>query len=149
MVSLILVEEHSLIRSSPIKVVDQSSTSNIFLCLPREILENKHPHIMHHIMTGFSHTSLLIFILFISVEMTLEQTIKDIHTQNAQLQETFLNLSKGQEELKTLFIESVTNENPEDDKESQTRQLQAEAATMRIQMLRQMAFIQNLARGEK
>ena len=75
--------------------VDQSLISNFFLCLPREILENMHPHIMHHIMIGFYHTSLLIFLLFISVEMALEQTIKDIQAQNAQLREMFLNLSKG------------------------------------------------------
>ena len=74
-----------------------------------------------HIMTGFSHTGLLIFLLFISIEMALEQTIKDIQTQNAQLQEMFLNLSKGKEELKTLFIESVTNDDPKGDKESQIR----------------------------
>ena len=67
MVSLILVEGNPLIRSSPIKDVDQSSTSNIFLCLPCEILENMNPHIVHHIMTGFSHTGLFIFLLFISV----------------------------------------------------------------------------------
>ena len=40
MVSLILVEGHPLIQSSPIKDVDQNSISNFFLCLPRENLEN-------------------------------------------------------------------------------------------------------------
>ena len=81
--------------------------------------------------------------------MTLEQTIKDLQTQNAQLQEVFLNLSKGQEELKTLFIESMTNDNPEDDKEGQIRQFPAEIETMRIQLLGQMDLIQNLARGQE
>ena len=102
MVSLILVERHPPIQSSPIKDVDRSSTSNFFLCLPREILENMHPYIMHRIMTGFPLPGLLILLLFISVAMALERTVKDIQAQNAQLQEMFLNLSKGKEEVKAL-----------------------------------------------
>ena len=75
MVSLILMERHPLIQSSPIKYVDQSSTSNIFLCLPREILENI-AYICHayHCITGFSHTGLLIFLLFISVRWIWNKT---------------------------------------------------------------------------
>lgn len=45
----------------------------------------------------------LIFSLFISAEMALEQTVKDLQAQNAQFQELILNLSKGQDELKTLL----------------------------------------------
>ena len=37
--------------------------------------------------------------------MDLEQTVKDLHAQNAQLQEMILNLSRGQEELKALLLE--------------------------------------------
>ena len=37
--------------------------------------------------------------------MDLEQTVKDLQAQNAQFQEMILNLSKGQEELKTLLLE--------------------------------------------
>ena len=107
MVSLILVERNPLIQSSTIKDVDQSSTSNIFLCLPREILGNMHPHIMHCIITGFPFSGLLIFLLFISVEMALEHTIKDIQAQNSQLQEMFLNLSQGQEEIKALLTRGM------------------------------------------
>ena len=59
----------------------------------------------------------------------------------------FLNLSKGKEELKALLIESMTKKNPEDNKEDQLEQLQAEMAMMRIQMMGQMALIQNIARG--
>ena len=81
--------------------------------------------------------------------MTLKQTVQDLQTQNDQLQDLFLNLPKGKEEVKALLIESMTNNNPEDDKEGQMRQLQAEIATMRIQMLVQMALIQNLARGQE
>ena len=47
--------------------------------------------------------------------MALEQTVKDLQIQNFQFQDLFLNLSKGQEEVKALLIESMTNKNPEDD----------------------------------
>ena len=108
---------------------------------------------MHHIMTGFSNTSLLIFLLFISVEMALEKTVIDLKAQNPHLQEFFLNLSKGQEELKALLIESMTKKNPEDNMDDQLEQLQIEMATMKVQMMGkmvgQMALIQNLARGQE
>ena len=54
-------------------------------------------------MTDFSLTGFLICLLFISVEMALEKTIKDLQAQNVQFQQMFLNLAKGQEDLKTLF----------------------------------------------
>ena len=78
---------------------------------------------MHHIMTGFSHTGLLIFLLFISVEISLEQTIKDIQVQNARLQEMFLNLSKGQEEVKALLTRGMIMGNPGDDRDDQLERL--------------------------
>ena len=34
----------------------------------------------------------------------MEQTVKDLQVQNAQFQQMFLTLEKGQEELKTLLI---------------------------------------------
>ena len=74
---------------------------------------------MHHIMTSF-----LICLLFISVEMALEQTIKDLQTQNAQLQEMFLKISKGQEEVKALLTRGMTMKNPEDNKDYQLERLQ-------------------------
>ena len=37
--------------------------------------------------------------------MHLEQTVKDLQAQNAQFQQLFLTLAKGQEELKTLLVE--------------------------------------------
>ena len=37
--------------------------------------------------------------------MDLEQTVKDLQAQNAQFQQMFLTLAKGQEDLKTLLIE--------------------------------------------
>ena len=37
--------------------------------------------------------------------MDLEKTVKDLQAQNAQFQQFFLTLAKGQEELKTLMVE--------------------------------------------
>ena len=37
--------------------------------------------------------------------MDLEQMVKDLQAQNAQFQQLFLTLSKGQEELKTFLVE--------------------------------------------
>ena len=81
--------------------------------------------------------------------MALEQTVRNLQVQDAQFKEMFLNLSKGQEELKALLTESMTKKNPEDNKDDQLEQLQAEMAMMRIQMMGQMALIQNLARGQE
>ena len=36
--------------------------------------------------------------------MDLEQTVKDLPTQNSQFQETLLNLAKGQQEMMTLLV---------------------------------------------
>ena len=48
--------------------------------------------------------SFLIFLLFISIEkMALEQIDKDLQAQNTQVLQFFLNLAKGQEELKALI----------------------------------------------
>ena len=73
--------------------------------------------------------------------MALEQNEQDLQTQNDQLQDFFLNLSKRQEEVKELLIESMTEKNHEDNKDGQMKLLQAEIATMRIQMLGQMTLI--------
>ena len=81
--------------------------------------------------------------------MALYQTMKDLQAQDAQFQEIFLNLSKGQEELKALLTENMTKKNPEDKKEDQLKQLLDEIANMRIQMMGQTAHIQNLAWGKK
>ena len=58
--------------------------------------------------------------------MALEQTIKDIQIQNVQLQEMFLNLSKGQEEVKALLTKRMDLKNPEDNKDNQLERLQTE-----------------------
>ena len=53
----------------------------------------------------FLTTGLLIILLFIPVKMDMKQTVKDLQAQNAQIQQMFLTLAKGQEDLKTLLIE--------------------------------------------
>ena len=56
-------------------------------------------HTITGTITGFSSSS-----LFISVEMSSGQAIKDLQAQNAQFQQMFLSLAKGQEDLKTLIL---------------------------------------------
>ena len=73
--------------------------------------------------------------------MALEPTMKDLQSQNAQFQELVLNLFKGQEELKALLTKDMKKKNPEDSKDDQLEQLQAEMAEMRIQMNGQMTLI--------
>ena len=85
--------------------------------------------------------------------MDLERTVEDIQAQNAQLQELFLNLSKGKEEVKALLIERMTKKNPEDGRDDQLEQLQTKITTMKIQMMGQMVgqmdLIQNMAQGQE
>ena len=64
--------------------------------------------------------------------MALEKTIKDIQTQNAQLQEMFLNLFKGKEEVKAFLARGMVMKNPEDNKDDQLERLQTEMATMKV-----------------
>ena len=73
--------------------------------------------------------------------MALKQTVRDLQTQNAQFQEMFLSLAKGQEELKALLTENMTKKNPEDNKEDKLDQLLADMENMRIQMMVHMALI--------
>ena len=47
--------------------------------------------------------------------MALEQTVKDLQTQNAQFQEMFTSLAQGQKDLKEL----INKKNLEDDKDGQ------------------------------
>ena len=100
-------------------------------------------------ITRLSDTS----VLFISVDMALERTVEDIQAQNAQLQELFLNLSQGQEEVKALLTRGMVLGNPGSIRKDQLEGLQIELATMKIQMMEQlvgqMALIQNLAQGRE
>ena len=88
------------------------------------------------------------FSLFISA-MALKQDNQDLQTQEAQFRDAFLNLSMGQEELKTLLVGILVKKSPEDNKDERLEQLQAEVDAMRTQMLGQMALIQGLARGQE
>ena len=49
--------------------------------------------------------------------MSLKQDNRDLQTQEAQFMEMFLNLSKGQEEMKAHFAGNMTKKNPEDNKD--------------------------------
>ena len=77
--------------------------------------------------------------------MALKQDNNDLQTQEAQFIEMFLNLSKGQEELKALLAGNLAKKNHEDDKDERLEQLQAELGSMKTQMLGKMALIQGLA----
>ena len=49
--------------------------------------------------------------------MALKQNDRNLQTQDAQFREMFLNLSKGQEELKALLAGTMTKKNPDDNKD--------------------------------
>ena len=88
------------------------------------------------------------FSLFISA-MALQQGNQDLHTQETQFREIFLNLFKGKEDLKALLVGNLVKKSPEDNKDERLKQLQAEVDAIRTHMLGQMALIQDLARGQK
>ena len=74
----------------------------------------------------------LIFSLFnLARKMALQQYKRDLQTQEAQFMEMFLNLSKGQEELKALLAGNLAKKSPEDNKDERLEQLQAEVEAMR------------------
>ena len=58
--------------------------------------------------------------LFISA-VALQQDNQDLQTQEAQFRDVFLNLSKGQEELKTLLIGNLVKKSPEDNKDERMK----------------------------
>src|SRR4051812_6727755 len=55
----------------------------------------------HRIPPQVSHLLAVYFSI-----MNLEQSVKDLQTQNAQFQDRILNLSKGQDELKALLTKN-------------------------------------------
>ena len=55
-------------------------------------------------ITGLLSSSLFISAITMSAEPLTEQAIKALHAQNAQFQELFMNLAKGQQDLKTLIL---------------------------------------------
>ena len=67
-------------------------------------MKSLHAHsIIIHIITGTT-TSFSSSSLFISAEMSFDQVIKDLQAQNAQFQQMFISLEKGQEDLKALIL---------------------------------------------
>ena len=86
------------------------------------------------------------FSLFISA-MALQQDTRDL--QETQFMEIFLNLSKGQEELKTLLVGNLVKKSPEDNNDERLKQLQVEVDAVRTQMLGQTTLIQSLAREQE
>ena len=125
-----------------------NSNSNKFLCLPREILENIACIHTYHCITGTPLTGHLPSSLFISA-MASQQGNQEFHTQETQFGEILLNLSKGQEELRTLLMGTLVRNSSEDDKDERLKHLQAEVDSMRTHMLGQMALIQGLAREKE
>ena len=81
--------------------------------------------------------------------MAFQPDNQDLQTREAQFRDVFLNLSKGQEELKTLLVGNLVKKSPEDNKDEQMKHLQAEVDAMRTQMLGQMALIQGLTREQE
>ena len=83
--------------------------------------------------------------------MALERSVKDIQDQTAQLQEMFLNLSLGQEEMKALLTKGLENSN--NARSDQLEALQFDLATLRVQMMGQlvgqMALIQDLSQRQE
>ena len=51
--------------------------------------------------------------------MALQQDNRDLQTQEAQFMEMFLNLSRGQEELKTLLARNMDEKDPKYNKDDQ------------------------------
>ena len=77
--------------------------------------------------------------------MALERSVKDIQDQTAQLQEMFLNLSLGQEQMKALLAKGLESSN--NARSDQLAELQFDLTTLRTQVMGQlvgqMALIQD------
>ena len=65
-----------------------------------------------HLITGTLTSFLIFFAVYFSImssEPLTEQAIKALPAQNAQFQELFMNLAKGQQDLKTLILKEKKN----------------------------------------
>src|SRR4051812_17423012 len=63
-----------------------------------------HKHTIHkHYIPGFIMQIPHLSAVYFSEKMDLEQSVKNIQAQNAEFQALILNLSKGQDELKSLL----------------------------------------------
>ena len=116
----------------------------IFLVYPARPLKTLHAYIHIIALPVSLGTGHLPFPLFISA-MASQQDNQDLLSQETRLGETLLNLSKGQEELRTLLTGTLVRNNAEDDKDERLKRLQAEVDTLKTQMLGQRSLIQGLA----
>ena len=78
--------------------------------------------------------------------MACPQDDQDFLTQETRFGEILLNLSKGQEELRTLLMENFVRNSAEDEK---LEHLQAEMDAMKAQMLGQRNVIQGLVQRQE
>ena len=74
--------------------------------------------------------------------MAYPQDNQDFLAQETRFGEILLNLSKGQEELRTLLMGTFVKNNAEDEK---LKHLQTEVDALKAQMLGQVTAIQGLA----
>ena len=115
-----------------------------FLVYPARSLKTLHAYHTHHCITGILVAGHLPFSLFISA-MASQQDNQDLLAQETRFGEILLNLSKGQEELRTLLMETLVRNSAEDER---LKHLQAEVDAMRAQMLGQVTIIQDLAQRQ-
>ena len=115
-----------------------------FLVYPARSLKTLHACHTHHYITGIFVAGHLPFSLFISA-MASQQDNQDLLAQETRFGEILLNLSKGQEELRTLLMETFVRNSAEDER---LKHLQAEMDTMKVQMLGQRNAIQGLAQRQ-
>ena len=106
----------------------------IFLVYPARSLKSLHAciHIIAY-QVSLLQVTYLLRCLFLA--MASQQDNQGLHAQETQFREIFLNLFKGQEELRTLLMGTLVRNSPEDDKDERLKRLQAEVDTMRTQML--------------
>ena len=117
----------------------------IFLVYPARSLKTWHAHIYIIALQVSFFTGHLPSPLFISA-MASQQYNQDFHAQETRFGEILLNLSKGQEELRTLLMGTLVRNNAEDER---LKHLQAKVDAMKVQMLGQETTIQGLAQRQE
>ena len=125
---------------------NQATNSNAknFLVYPARSLKTLHACHTHHCITGTLVAGYLPFPLFISA-MALQPDSQDLLAQETRFGEILLNLSKGQEELRTLLMETFVKNSAEDER---LKHLQAEVDALKVQMLGQATAIQGLVQRQ-
>ncbi|CAI8584624.1 unnamed protein product, partial [Vicia faba] len=111
---------------------------------PARSLKTLHAYHTHHCITGIPFAGHSPFPLFISA-MASQQDNQDFLAQETRFGKILLNLSKGQEELRTLIMETFVRNSAEDER---LEHLQAEVDALKAQMLGQMTAIQGLTQRQ-